>query len=242
MTGIADPQAVTGLTASTLYNVQTRAVNAVGAGAWSASGSATTDAPASADSFFEDWTDGSYTVGDEVADLSNWNGLAALTTASETASLFDNGGTTMLRANTSIVGNRAFIYAGSATLGADRKITVTLDQIGSSGFLSLLIYLHYIDANEFVNVGVNASGAVLYRAKTGGVMDGDWDRFGEPVTNSSVITISIDGGQTVVTLDGVQKGPTRTLTWTPTLSQPIIVVRNDTSNTIIESINLETLP
>ena len=44
VTGIADPQSVTGLTASTLYNAQTRAVNAVGAGTWSASGSATTQA------------------------------------------------------------------------------------------------------------------------------------------------------------------------------------------------------
>lgn len=44
VTGVSDPDTVSALTAGTLYNVQTRAVNAVGNGAWSASGSATTDA------------------------------------------------------------------------------------------------------------------------------------------------------------------------------------------------------
>ncbi len=42
--GIADPETLTGLVESTTYFVQTRAVNAVGAGAWSASGMAITDA------------------------------------------------------------------------------------------------------------------------------------------------------------------------------------------------------
>ncbi len=41
--GIADPEALSGLAADTTYFVQTRAVNSVGAGAWSASGSAATD-------------------------------------------------------------------------------------------------------------------------------------------------------------------------------------------------------
>ena len=56
VTGITDPQSVTGLTAATLYNVQTRAVNAVGAGAWSASGSATTESGASLDVSFIGYT------------------------------------------------------------------------------------------------------------------------------------------------------------------------------------------
>lgn len=43
VTGIADPQTVGSLTPATLYYVQTRAVNAVGAGPWSPSGTATTD-------------------------------------------------------------------------------------------------------------------------------------------------------------------------------------------------------
>ena len=59
VTDIADPQSVTGLNASTLYYAQTRAVNAIGAGAWSASGSATTQAAAL--NFVDDFT--SYTLG-----------------------------------------------------------------------------------------------------------------------------------------------------------------------------------
>lgn len=46
VTGITDPQTVSSLTAETLYYAQTRAVNGVGAGAWSTSGTATTDAAA----------------------------------------------------------------------------------------------------------------------------------------------------------------------------------------------------
>lgn len=42
--GAVSPQAITGLVASTTYQVQVRALNAVGTGAWSASGSATTPA------------------------------------------------------------------------------------------------------------------------------------------------------------------------------------------------------
>lgn len=42
VTGITSPHAITGLSAATLYYVQTRAVNSVGAGAWSASASDTT--------------------------------------------------------------------------------------------------------------------------------------------------------------------------------------------------------
>lgn len=45
ITGVSDPQAITGLAASTAYQVQTRAVNAEGAGAWSPSASDTTNAP-----------------------------------------------------------------------------------------------------------------------------------------------------------------------------------------------------
>ncbi|MEM8547171.1 MAG: fibronectin type III domain-containing protein [Pseudomonadota bacterium] len=43
-TGISDPEAITGLIAATLYFVQTRAVNIVGAGQWSPSASDTTEA------------------------------------------------------------------------------------------------------------------------------------------------------------------------------------------------------
>lgn len=45
--GIADPATVSGLTAATTYSAQTRAVNAVGAGAWSPSDSATTGSASS---------------------------------------------------------------------------------------------------------------------------------------------------------------------------------------------------
>ncbi|MDK3072781.1 fibronectin type III domain-containing protein [Sedimentitalea sp. JM2-8] len=64
VTGISDPEAISGLTASTLYNVQTRAVNAVGQGAWSASGSDTTAAGGVtySDDFTSD-TSASYTSG-----------------------------------------------------------------------------------------------------------------------------------------------------------------------------------
>lgn len=48
VTGITDPKTITGLTISTLYYVQTRAVNGFGAGAWSTSGSATTAGDATA--------------------------------------------------------------------------------------------------------------------------------------------------------------------------------------------------
>ncbi len=47
VTGIAEPQPIGGLSSGTNYFVQTRAVNAVGAGAWSASTSATTASAAS---------------------------------------------------------------------------------------------------------------------------------------------------------------------------------------------------
>lgn len=46
VTGISDPETVAGLLESTTYLVQTRAVNAVGVGSWSPSGSATTGASA----------------------------------------------------------------------------------------------------------------------------------------------------------------------------------------------------
>lgn len=55
VTGISDPETISGLTASTLYYVQTRAVNSIGAGAWSTSGSVTTDSASSTvdtDTFF----------------------------------------------------------------------------------------------------------------------------------------------------------------------------------------------
>lgn len=44
VTGVTSPHAISGLSASTLYYVQTRAVNSAGAGAWSASASDTTSA------------------------------------------------------------------------------------------------------------------------------------------------------------------------------------------------------
>lgn len=58
ITGVSDPQAVTGLSASTTYYVQARALNAVGAADWSPSGSATTAAADTAPSAFTSamWT------------------------------------------------------------------------------------------------------------------------------------------------------------------------------------------
>lgn len=45
MAGVSSPLNISGLTAGTLYYVQTRAVNIIGAGAWSASASVTTSVP-----------------------------------------------------------------------------------------------------------------------------------------------------------------------------------------------------
>ena len=66
--GIADPETLTGLAASTLVFVQTRAVNGIGPGPWSLSNAAfTSAAPAAPDAFAaEDWS---------LADAGNGGGL-----------------------------------------------------------------------------------------------------------------------------------------------------------------------
>lgn len=148
VTGIFDPQAVSGLTASTLYYVQTRAVNAVGAGAWSASGSDTTDAATSA--FTDDFT--GFTTGDDLGvDTTNYAagpgnfGSKFAVTAADTAGM-----------ETGSNGDRAFRYIGSSPTVQDTdhfaEIEVAdIGEVGNSG-LNFYVLVRAVDKDNWVGM------------------------------------------------------------------------------------------
>lgn len=250
VTGKNDPETISGLTADTLYNVQTRAVNAVDPDPdnWSTSGSATTDAAAPANGFFENWTGAGYNLGTEVAALSNWAARADLTTGGATASLFDNGGTTMLRADTANSGMRGFEYAGVAAIGNNRRMTVDLARVGDVVFsnFALVMHLHFVDGADRISLLVGSDGMLSFRGAGTGTQN--WDRTpgqtNGTLTNTSTLSIeSNSSNEIIVKMDGVQEGPIRTMATPPvSWSVPMLQVGNQTTNTIIQSINLETLP
>ena len=210
VTGITDPQSVTGLTASTLYNVQTRAVNAVDAGAWSASGSATTDA-ASGLNFVDDFT--SYSLGanlyNDVAAYSSPDGYGYVTVQ-------DSGGTRVARAGSP---STIQTYVAQA-VADDREVGAILHSTNATVGVVLELHLYYIDANTKCYVGFDTGGWCSFHQIVGGssVVSQDVNTGAAPVAGDA-FKISRTGNDIVVKKNGATI-VTKTLSGSPTGGVP----------------------
>jgi hypothetical protein len=158
VTGITSPRAITGLPASTLHYVQTRAVNAVGAGLWSRSRTATTEA-----------------VGGYVQQFVDNNGTACFTEASgiggnETAFTFSAWVNFQSRSNytrlmhvgtvrsTIAVGADGDFYVGII----DTANSIQYDAFSVSGNVipigtTVHVYVACDMANDFLDIRINGS-------------------------------------------------------------------------------------
>ncbi len=161
VTDISDPEAVTGLAASTEYFIQTRAVNGVGAGVWSASAIATTQAAAG--SGFELilgqagfaaigvgnnlLNDGWYTPG-------GWSNLLVA----------DNSGTLVLNASG---GSDPVEYDGNAVT-INREMAAKIHQKSDAPGVVCQLYLFYKSSSDYLRAVIDAGGFVQWQERIAG--------------------------------------------------------------------------
>lgn len=163
-----DPQTVTGLTASTLYNVQTRAVNAIGpCPTWSASGSATTDAASSV--FYLDDFKGR-TVGDTITDDANWSQVFANNSYPIKVRSFGGGQAAARQVDG--LGATGYEQVGFVGGGIPASRKVSFDYLqGRNGVAGAIFRLAaaYLDENNFMMVIFETSGNFNTTLRSGGV-------------------------------------------------------------------------
>lgn len=142
LTGITSPRAITGLTASTLYYVQARAVNAVGAGAWSASVSDTTSAAPIGAVFIDTYDQP--------------DGTTIVSTGNYTEILGTSG--TLRTLDGEVVANGGATAAAFANevLASDQYVKITVGNVGSGG----AIYLRGTDLSNAYRVELKATGSM----------------------------------------------------------------------------------
>lgn len=198
VTGISDPQSITGLTASTLYYVQTRAVNAVGAGAWSASASDTTQAGAGA-LFEDDFT--SQTLGTNLTDDADWNTVSG----DLSVTIQDDGGTRIAAVAAAANKNRLCTVVGS--FPENRKVTAGVHRVraGDPGFTNV-IYLNYVNATNYTRVERDAGGFTSIRHWVGGSGELSQDIAPTEITDGDDVEITWNSGTLSLKVNGVHIG------------------------------------
>lgn len=198
VTGITDPQTVTGLTASTLYNVQTRAVNAVGpCPTWSASGSATTNA-ASGFSFSDDFS--SYTLDANLKDVGPYTSVSG----TQYIKAKDDAGTRVAQPDTAF-GSNHLSYNG-ATVPQRRKVTWTYHKktITSPAGPAFDGYAAYTDANNYVSCGVDSNGWFGTTYRVGGTSYYPGSALSPGAFDpGDTVSVEVDGTTMTVKINGV---------------------------------------
>ena len=193
VTGISDPQSVTGLTASTLYNVQTRAVNAVGAGAWSASGSATTDAGSGLLDFEDDFS--TYTLTNTLQS----EGPYTLMSGTGNATIQSSGGTPVA----TVLGNSDSFYRyNGATVADDRRVTFDIKTFADASSNSLHLLLSYVDANNYIEADCDSSGWITLKQYVGGALTSLNYGHDLGATAPATVELSLNGGELSFKLNG----------------------------------------
>ena len=193
VTGITDPQSVTGLTASTLYNVQTRAVNAVGAGAWSASGSATTDAGSGLLDFEDDFS--TYTLTNTLQS----EGPYTLMSGTGNATIQSSGGTPVA----TVLGNSDSFYRyNGATVADDRRVTFDIKTFAGASSNSLHLLLSYVDANNYIEADCDSSGWITLKQYVGGALTSLNYGHDLGATAPATVELSLNGGELSFKLNG----------------------------------------
>ena len=135
--GIADPESVTGLSASTLYYVQTRAVNGVGAGAWSASGSATTNAASGA--MFTD----TFSYTGNLEDQAGWTPVAGA--GNSGAKPAANGSTASIPPGA----NAGWLLECQTSLSADQYSEITIGEAGDGAGNIFKLVVRMTDGDNY---------------------------------------------------------------------------------------------
>lgn len=146
---IGNPHVVSGLTAATIHHVQTRAVSALGHGAWSASGTATT-AEAGAGLLFTDTFD--YVDGTLLTSRPEWSDQYSLGGAIETRS-----GNAQL-----VSGGTQWLKCGEA-LATDQFAEVVITEPPAAGGQAVALYVRQTGPTSYYGIRCTAGSVSLVR-------------------------------------------------------------------------------
>lgn len=192
-TGVSDPETISGLTADTAYTVQTRAMNGVGAGPWSASGSATTDA-ASGVLFSDDFT--GYAPGANLVDVGPY---MLMNGSWYNPVIADAAGTPVVEQDAS---DSYVRYSGYVLSGGDRRVTAKLHNLtdGPGNYMELL--LSFTDSQNCTFAKVDPQGYLSLVRRNGGTTDIYWSSTAGTVSNGDTIELSLSKGDLVLSRNG----------------------------------------
>lgn len=196
----SDPQTVSGLTNATAYFVQTRAVNAVGAGEWSDAASATPVAAAQAFAFSDDFTGPDTALGERPM-WTRAGGIAGgCATRSGKLSHFVSGGS-----------DTAYYVETGYT---KHRIAAEIQQATNS--TTLLIAGRMLDNTNYVALRRNSNQWQLYR-----VINAGFTLLGssaQAVAVGDIIEIAFDGDTVSVRRNGAEMIGTNLVMNAPTLA------------------------
>lgn len=187
---VSDPEIVSGLTADTLYYIQTRAVNAVDGDPdnWSAFGNVTTDA--ASDILWDDQFLASqpppmpsYNIGDSLTE--DTSGAYSRAGGFQHVKVYDIGGVRAVQIDPAETRSETVLY-DTSTVSDDRIVTFVIAQMASSATANNL-YCHYINSENYISANVQAGGNWRARVKVGG----------ENVVNSLITSSDLSAGSKI---------------------------------------------
>ncbi len=234
VTGISDPETVAGLTADTLYNVQTRAVNAIGAGPWSASGSATTNAASGGLTFVDDFT--GYTLGETVYQQPPYDSPAGYSYCH----IRDAGGTRVARQEWTL---QTHTYVAQ-TVSDDREVALTAHEIPAGAGGPWALYLSYTDANNFIELVSDTGGYYTLTERVSGSNTTHYSSNPYPaLVQGDELRIRLSGGVLQAFKNASQIGSDYALASSTPLGQPgfRLSIGGMTGNTSISEFRVEEL-
>lgn len=228
VTGINDPQLVTGLTTGILYNAQTRAVNAIGTGAWSTSGSATTNTTSGA-LFSDDFT--GYPLNFDLKDSTNYTNVDGFLSIKAQ----DDNGTRVARQP---VGTQAEILTYTdQVVAARRKVSWKLHTLQSGFPGTTRFYASYADRDNYILAQIDSNGWVQIQQMRDGSLDFTHDIAPGALLEGKTINIIVDTNSVDFQVEGVNIYAQKTGLTMPTMGPPGFRLQNNTSATAAPAIS-----
>lgn len=197
VTGIGDPETLKKLAASTLYNIQTRAVNAVGNGAWSISGSTSTEV-ANGVLFSDNFSN--YEIDSDLKDTPNYTRMDGWLPIEAQ----DDNGIRVAR-QPSGTQSEILTYTGQPT-AQRRKITWVYHaaRIGGSPGFNVGFFAAYTDAQNYVGAEVDTGGWFTVRHVSAGKSNISKSIAPGAISEGDTVSIEIDSTVMRVKINGME--------------------------------------
>ncbi len=205
VTGVSTPEVITDLTAETLYYVQTRAVNAVGAGAWSVSANVATDQASSGLNFADDFS--AFALGETVGVQTPYTVVDGF----DGVYIRDDQGTRVARQEGG--GSTTCTYTENPVAN-DREVTLTIKGVPDIASNPWALYLSYADKGNYVRIFADLGGYVTVQQRVSGTNTNFYQSKAVGAGAGDTLKLSLKGTSLTAFVNTTQLGGTYTITST----------------------------